>query len=113
MAQLIKVADTDPHAALEGLPQPEVHRLFGDEEGLFLSLRQRWLTMLSATLDQADHEGVPAGTARAELAAAQPGLRALMDMGTRQSVRLRALWRGEQDMLDLYDGSARDRQTVA
>jgi len=46
-----------------------VSRLFGDEEGLLLSLRQRWMTMLVAKLDQAAHEDNPAEKARADLVA--------------------------------------------
>ena len=44
-----------------------------------LSLRHRWMTMLTAKLDQAAHEDVPAAQAHAELVAAHPGLRALLD----------------------------------
>ena len=117
MADLIEVADSDPEAALAQLRGPdnsfEVSRLFGSEEGLLLSLRQRWLTMLSAKLDQADYEGITSDQARAELAAAQPGLRALLDIASRRSLRLRALSRGEQRVIDLFEGSIGDRQTVA
>ena len=113
MARLIEAADTDPHAAIAGLSESEVSRLFGDEDGLFLSLRQRWLTMLSATLDEADYEGIAADQAMADLAAAQPGLRALLDVAARQSLRVRALSRGEQRMVELFEGSTDDRKTVA
>jgi hypothetical protein len=117
MAHLIEVADTDPEAALAQLCGPdnsfEVSRLFGGEEGLLLSLRQRWLTMLSAKLDQADFESITSDQARAELATAQPGLRALLDIASRRSLRLRALSRGEQRVIDLFEGSIGDRQTVA
>ena len=59
MAEVIKAAETDPEAALElGDRTSEMSRLFGDEEGLLLSLRQRWMTMLVAKLDQAAHDGV-------------------------------------------------------
>jgi ATP adenylyltransferase len=111
MAELIQAAEADPEAALVLADRAsEVARLFGDEEGLLLSLRQRWLTMLAAKLDQAAYEGVPAEQARAELEAAQPGLHALLQIAARRSLRVRALSRGEQEVMDLY---APIRQTVA
>ncbi|GAB7142595.1 hypothetical protein [Mycobacterium riyadhense] len=120
MAQLIRAAETDPEAALAELSEPsgaarasEVSRLFGDEEGLLLSLRQRWLTMLAAKLDQAAYDGATAEQARADLETAQPGLHALLEIAARRSLRVRALSRGEQQAMDLFDGSTSDRQTVA
>lgn len=113
MAEMIEAAEIDPEAALARLADTDraadMARLFGDEEGLLLSLRQRWLTMLSAKLDQADYEGITTEQARAELAAAQPGLRALVDAAGRRSLRMRALSGGEQRVMELFE----DRQTVA
>ncbi|QLL09140.1 hypothetical protein [Mycobacterium vicinigordonae] len=117
MKELIDLAATDPESALAQLSRPElaaeVTRLFGDEEGLLLSLRQRWLTALSAKLDQADYEGISSEQARADLVAAQPGLRALLDVAGRRSLRMRALSGGEQRVVDLFVGSMVDRLTVA
>jgi hypothetical protein len=113
MNDLIDHAATDPEAALQSLAHSEVQRLFGDEEGLLLSLRHRWLTLLAAKFDQAAHEGVPAEHVRAQLELAHPGLRALLDAAGRRSVRLRALERGERHIVDLYTGPADTRQTVA
>lgn len=114
MAEMIDRAATDPEAALVlNGKASDVERLFGDEEGLWLSLRHRWITMLTARLDQAAHDDVPAAQARAELAAANPGLRALLDAAARRSVRVRALERSEQHIVDLYTGPGTDRQTVA
>jgi ATP adenylyltransferase len=114
MAEVIQAAETDPEAALDLADKAsEVSQLFGDEEGLLLSLRQRWLTMLSAKLDQAAYEGVTAEQARADLAAANPGLHALLRIAARRSLRLRSLSRGEQRVLDLFGASTSDRQTVA
>ena len=114
MAELIHAAETDPEAALDLTERAsEVSRLFGDEEGLLLSLRQRWMTMLVAKLDQAVHEGVSAEQARADLAAAQPGLRALLDVAARRSLRVRSLSRGEHMAMDFFGGPTGDRQTVA
>lgn len=114
MADMIDRADTDPEAALvlNGRAS-EVERLFGGEEDLMLSLRHRWVTMLTAKLDQAAYDDVPADLARAELIAANPGLRALLDAAARRSVRVRALEHGEQRIVDLYTGPGSDRQTVA
>lgn len=113
MAEMIKVAETDPEAALALADRPtEVSRLFGDEEGLLLSLRQRWMTMLVAKLDQAAYDGVPADQARADLVAAQPGLHALLGIASGRSLRVRSLSRDEQHAIDLFGGSS-DRQTVA
>ena len=114
MADMVDRAATDPEAALvlNGRAS-EVDRLFGGEEGLMLSLRHRWVTMLTAKLDQAAYEEVPADRARADLAAANPGLRALLDVAARRSVRVRVLEHGEQRILDLYNGPNGDRQTVA
>jgi len=114
MADVIDRAATDPEAALNfNGKAPDVDRLFGSEEGLLLSLRHRWVTMLTAKLDQAAHDDVPAEQARTELAAANPGLRALLDAAALRSVRVRALEHGEQRIVDLYTGPGADRQTVA
>jgi hypothetical protein len=114
MAELIRAAETDPEAALAlGDKASEVSRLFGDEEGLLLSLRQRWMTTLVAKLDQAAHDGVAAEQARADLAAAQPGLHALLEIASRRSLRARSLSRDEQRVVELMGGSTGDRQTVA
>lgn len=114
MAQLIRAAESAPESALAlADTSPEVPRLFGDTEGLLLSLRQRWMTMLVAKLDQAAHEGVAAEQVRADLAAAQPGLRALLDAASRRSLRLRLLSHDEQWVVDLLGGPTTDRQTVA
>ena len=114
MADMIDRAAADPAAALElNGKAPDVDRLFGSEEGLLLSLRHRWMTMLTAKLDQAAHDDVPAEQARAELAAAHPGLRALLDAAALRSVRVRALEHGEQRIVDLYTGPGTDQQTVA
>lgn len=114
MAGMVERAATDPDAALATVGRSdEVRRLFGGEEGLLLALRHRWVTMLAAKLDQAAFDDVPADQARAALAAANPGLRALLDAAARRSLRVRALDRGEQRMVDVYAGRRRDGQTVA
>jgi hypothetical protein len=114
MADMIDRAASDPDStfALNGR-SADVNRLFGSEEGLMLSLRHRWMTMLTAKLDQAAHEDIPAAQAHAELVAAQPGLRALLDAAALRSVRVRALEHGEKHVLNLYAGPDGDRQTVA
>jgi ATP adenylyltransferase len=115
MADMINHAAADPAAALVlNGKASDVERLFGGEEGLLLSLRHRWVTMLTAKLDQAAYDDVPAAQARAELATANPGLRALLDAAALRSVRVRKLEHGEQRIVDLYTGpGAADRQTVA
>lgn len=114
MADMVERAITDPDGALESAAgSDDVRRLFGDEEGMLLSLRHRWVNMLAAKLDQAVHDGTPAEQARADLAAANPGLRALLDAAARRSVRVRALDRGEQHMVDIYTGPRPGDQTVA
>jgi AcrR family transcriptional regulator len=114
MAQLIQVAESDPEAALALADNsPEVFRLFGDVEGLLLSLRQRWMTTLVAKLDQAADDGVVAEQVRADLAAAEPGLRALLDVAAQRSLRLRSLSPDEQLAVDLLGIPTSDRQTVA
>jgi hypothetical protein len=113
MANVIKAAETDPEGALalaDG--SSEVSRLFGGQEGLLLSLRQRWLTMLVAKLDQAAHDGVAAERARADLVAAEPGLHALLEIASRRSLRVRSLSGGERRVMELLGGPG-DRQTVA
>lgn len=113
MAELIQAAETDPEAALElGDRASEVSRLFGDEEGLLVSLRHRWMTRLVAKLDQAAHDGAPAEQARIDLATAQPGLHALVELASRRSLRVRVLSDSEQRAVDEFGGT-RDRQTVA
>jgi ATP adenylyltransferase len=114
MAQVIHAAETDPEAALALADNSsEVSRLFGDAEGLLLSLRQRWMTTLVAKLDQAAHDDVAAEQVRADLAAAEPGLRALLDIASRRSLRLRSLSHDEQLVADLLAGPTSERQTVA
>lgn len=115
MADMVEWAATDPDAALDTAADrsDDVRRLFGDEERLLLALRHRWINMLAAKLDQAAHDDVPAAQARAALAAANPGLRALLDTAARRSVRMRALDRDEQGMVRLYGGPFTDSQTVA
>ena len=114
MAELIQAAETDPEAALELDDRAsEVSRLFGDEEGLLLSLRHRWMTRLVAKLDQAAHDDVPAQQARADLAAAQPGLHALVDLAARRSLRVRSLSGSEQRAVAEFSGTTSNRQTVA
>lgn len=114
MAKVIKAAEADSEAALALIDNSsEVSELFGDEEGLMLSLGQRWITMLVAKLDQAAHEGAPAEQVRADLEAAEPGLHTLVQIGTRRSLRVRSLTRGEHVALGLFGGPTSDRQTVA
>jgi ATP adenylyltransferase len=114
MGELIQAAEIDPEAALDLADRTsELSRLFGDEEGLLLSLRHRWMTMLAAKLDQAAYEGVAAEQARAELAAAQPGLRALLEVAARRSLRVRSLHRGERWVMDLFGESTNPHLTVA
>ncbi|QZT56662.1 hypothetical protein NWT09_28755 [Mycolicibacterium sp. jd] len=114
MADMVERATTDPDGALNSAAgSDDVPRLFGDEEGLLLSLRHRWVNMLAAKLDQAAQDDRSADQVRADLAAANPGLRALLDAAARRSVRVRALDRGEQHMVDIYAGPRPDNQTVA
>lgn len=114
MAQLIQVAETDPEGALAlASTTSEVYRLFGDEEGLLLSLAQRRITMLVAKLDQAAHEGESAEQVTAEFAAAEPGLHTLVEIGYRRSLWVRALSRGSHVAVDLFGEPTGDRQTVA
>jgi hypothetical protein len=70
------------------------------------------MTMLIAKLDQAAHDGVAAEQVRAGLAAAEPGLHALMEVASRRSLRVRSLSGGEQRVMELLGGPS-DRQTVA
>ncbi|WP_019729709.1 hypothetical protein [Mycobacterium avium] len=114
MAEVIKTAETDPSAALALIDNsPRVPELFGDAEGLMLSLGQRWITTLVAKLDQAAHEGTSAEQVRADLEAASPGLHALVTIGARRSLRMRSMARGEHVAVSLFDGPSGDRQTVA
>ncbi len=114
MAEVIRAAETDPEAALALIDNSsKVSELFGDEEGLMLSLGQRWITMLVAKLDQAAHVGESAEQVRADLETAHPGLHALVQIGTRRWVRVRSLARGEHVAVGLFGGPTNDRQTVA
>jgi ATP adenylyltransferase len=105
MADLIERAAENPEAAIDFNGNlPDVQRLFGSEEGLLLSLQQRWVTALTARLD----DDVPAEQARAELVARDPGLRAVLDAAARRSVRVRAVQRDEQQIVATFA-----EQTVA
>lgn len=106
MTGLVERAAVDPEAALDFDSDEfaDVRRLFGDEENLLLALRHRWVTTLTAKLDQAAVDDVPSEQVRAELAAAHPGLRALLDTGARRWLRLRALEHGERQIVEYFDG---------
>jgi ATP adenylyltransferase len=105
MADLIDRAADEPEAALDLCGNlSDVERLFGGEAGLLLSLQHRWVTMLTAKLDQAAHDDVPAERARAELAARHPGLRALLDAAARRTPRVRSLQRDEEHIVKVFDG---------
>ncbi len=91
MAEVIKAAETDPEAALALIDNSfEVSELFGDEEGLMLSLGQRWITMLVAKLDQAAHEGAPAEQVRGR-SRGRPARTACVGEDRRPSLAARAL----------------------
>lgn len=93
MADLIERAAENPDAALHFNGNlPDVERLFGSEEGLLLSLQQRWITAVTARLDR----DISVEQARAEITAAEPGLRALLDAAAKRSRRLRSVQREEQ-----------------
>jgi len=114
MADLIEKAADDPDAALRlNSDSPDLHRLFGGEEGLLLSLQQRWVTALTAKLDQAAYQGIPVGDAIAELTAEQQGLSLLVDAAARRSAHVRALRRSEQRIIDHYSGRISLWQTIA
>lgn len=106
MARTIDRAAAEPERALDFSPEElaEVSRLFGDVDSLLLALRARWMTTLSAKLEQAVYDDIPVERVRAQLAAAQPGLSALVSAASRRSVRVRALVHGEQQMVDYFDG---------
>ncbi|MGB9249603.1 MAG: hypothetical protein WCC28_07535 [Mycobacterium sp.] len=113
MAELIDRAAENPQSAINfDDNRATVERLFGSEEGLLLSLQHRWMTALTAKLDQAAEDDIPAEQVRAELAARLPGLRALLDEAARRSIRIRSRQHDEQHVVELH-GGAPLRQTVA
>jgi hypothetical protein len=114
MADVIDRAAEDPDAALRfegGLG--DVERLFGSEEGLLLSLWQRWVTALTAKLDQAVGQSFPTQAVVADLAVEQPALRALIDLAARRSPQVRALRGGEAWIVELHERDTRTPQSVA
>ena len=113
MAELIDRAAENPQSAINFDDDATVERLFGGEEGLLLSLQHRWMTALTAKLDQAAEDDIPAEQARAELAARLPGLRALLDEAARRSIRIRGRQHDEQRVVELHGGVASLQQTVA
>src|ERR1700730_15974931 len=112
MAELIDRAAENPQSAIN-FDDATVERLFGGEEGLLLSLQHRWMTALTAKLDQAAEDDISAEQARAELAARLPGLRALLDEAARRSIRIRGRQHDEQRVVELHGGVASLRLTVA
>lgn len=115
MTELIDRAAEDPDVALHFNGDPvDVERLFGSEEGLLLSLWQRWVTALTAKLDQVVDQVRPAQSAVADLAAPQSALWALLDVAARRSTQIRARQRGEKRVVELHDRHmSRDRHTNA
>lgn len=114
MTALIERANDNPDVAsvFEG-ETSDIERLFGNEEDLLLSLQQRWLTALTARLDQAAHRGIPLQWAIAELEDQHRGLRALLRMAAQRSSRVRVLQRDERRAMDLYEGQMTTWQTIA
>lgn len=113
MGELIDLAGAEGDIELAMAERTgEVDRLFGNEENLLLALRHRWVTMLTAKLDQAVHEDIPADVARAALLAANPGLKVLLDVGARRSLRVRALRRSESQIVEVYEGPHIARRTA-
>ncbi|HWF71108.1 MAG TPA: hypothetical protein VG187_16375 [Mycobacterium sp.] len=105
MADVIDRAAENPEAALDfNGSMPDVERLFGSEEGLLLSLQQRWVTALTARLD----DDIPGEQARSELAAREPGLRAVLDAAAGRSLWVRSVQRDEQQIVAAFG-----KQTVA
>ncbi|MGB6209526.1 hypothetical protein [Mycobacterium sp.] len=93
MADLIERAAENPDTALDlNGSLPNVERLFGSEEHLLLALQQRWVTALTARMD----DDTSIEQARAELAASEPGLRALLAAAARRSAKVRLQQRHEQ-----------------
>jgi ATP adenylyltransferase len=114
MAGVISQAAENPQSALDFSENMQtLERLFGSEEGLLLSLQHRWVTALTAKLDQAAEDDIPAEQVRAALAAREPGLRALLDEAGRRSVRVRGRQHEEQRIFELYDDAPPLRETVA
>lgn len=114
MANLIEMAADNPDVALDfNGDLADVERLFGGEEGLLLSLHQRWVTALTAKLDQVTHRGVPIESALTELAAEHRGLRAVLEVAARRSEKIRALQHHERRIIDLYGGYVAPWQTIA
>lgn len=58
---------------------PELERLFGGPDGVLLALRYRWDNHMSVKLDDALARGKSTVEVYLELAAEQPGLRAVLD----------------------------------
>jgi ATP adenylyltransferase len=113
MNELIGIADADGDLAVALADRTsDVDRLFGNEENLLLAVRHRWVTMLTAKLDQAVYEDIPADRARTQVLAANPGLAALLDMAGRRSVRVRSLRRGEKHIVDVYSGPHVSRRSA-
>ncbi len=71
------------------------------------------MTALTAKLDQAADDDIPAEQARAELAMRLPGLRALLDEAARRSIRIRSRQHDEQRIVELHGGVVSIQQTVA
>lgn len=114
LTALIERAGVDADAALDFGPGEfaDLQRLFGSEENLLLALRHRWITLLTAKMDQAVDDDVSAEQVRIRLAEAHPGLRALLDAGARRSLRLRWLERSEGRIAEYFDGPAPLRRNV-
>jgi ATP adenylyltransferase len=114
MAELIDRAAENPQSTINfDDNRATIDRLFGGEEGLLLSLQHRWMTALTAKLDQAAEDDIPVEQARAELAARMPGLRALLDEAARRSIRIRSRQHDEQRVVEMHSGVASLQQTVA
>ncbi|TQF68354.1 hypothetical protein FK531_14805 [Rhodococcus spelaei] len=89
---VLERATADAQSPLLFANMPDAERLFGGVDGLILALQHRWTNHLAAKLDQAIEDGTPPYVAWDELAAEQPGLRAVLD---RFSPQLRSARRAQ------------------
>ncbi len=102
LEEVLSRAESDPTVVRRLADVPGARRHFSSPDEILLALQQRWSEHFAARLDQAVEDGTAPRDAWLQLAAEQPVLRAVLDVGAETSAALRRQQAGEQEMADAH-----------